>query len=176
MRTALVFIVFASSLAKADFPTVYHRFGNLHGVPPALLYAVALTEAAKTGEEHPWPWTANIAGTAHYYESRIDMYEALSSLVESKQFLFDVGPMQISWKWNSHLFDGDLWQATDPYANVEAGARFLSDLRDRSGSYNTAVALYHVGSLTNTERKRRAYEYCLKVQSNLPLTRGSNHE
>ncbi len=176
MRAIFTILIFVPGMLFADVPAVYVRYGSLHSVPPELLYAVALTEAAKPGEKHPWPWTANIAGKAHYYKDRMGLYKALLKLVEEERYLFDVGIMQINWKWNAHLFDGDLWFATDPYNNVNAGAKHLSDLRMKTGSFNTAVALYHVGSMNTPDRNMRARAYCQKVQDNLPDVGGSQHE
>ncbi len=176
MRVLFAVLLFVPAILLAEVPSVYTRYGSMHGVPAELLYAVAVTEAAKPGEDHPWPWTANIAGESHYYKNRMELYTALLKLVEKERFLFDVGIMQINWHWNAHLFDGDLWYATDPYANVNAGAKFLSDLKRKSGSFNTAVALYHVGSMNTPDRKRRALEYCRQVQSNLPGVGDAHHE
>jgi len=173
----LIFILALTPLSVfAEVPVVYTDIGSKHSVPPSLLYAIAKTEAARPNKEHPWPWTANVAGKAMYFERRLDLYKELERLVSKDNFNFDVGIMQISWKWNAHLFGGDLWAATDPVINLDAGAKHLSMLRAKSGSFNTAVALYHVGSMNTDNRKKRALAYCERVQSNLPRTAVATNE
>lgn len=168
MRLVALFLLLFPVLLSAEVPDAYTRYGNQYGVPPKLLYAIAKTESARPGKPHPWPWTANVEGKAFYYERRLDLYKALEKLVEDENFNFDVGVMQISWKWNADLFGGDLWAATDPTTNLEAGARHLSKLRQKTGSFNTAVALYHVGSMNTENRKKRALAYNTRVLRNIP--------
>lgn len=54
----------------------------------------------------------------------------------------DVGCMQISLLHHPHAFNS-LEEAFDPAVNTAYAARFLSSLRDTTGSWGAAVAAYH---------------------------------
>jgi hypothetical protein len=62
--------------AHAQFtpPTAYQVAARQAGVPPTVLYAVALQESSirLRGERVPWPWTLNIAGASRYYSTRAE--------------------------------------------------------------------------------------------------------
>jgi len=177
MRLVL-FILFAiPGIALAAIPPAYIEAGNRHGVAPSLLYAIALTESRRPGEQHPWPWTANIKGEAFYFESRVDLFKRLQSELQDGNTRFDVGIMQINWYWNSKLFDGNLWESTDPHTNVNAGAKFLRHLNEQYGSYNIAVGAYHAGYSPKTGIKKRAYQYSMRVSEALKkVKQGAQHE
>ena len=54
----------------------------------------------------------------------------------------DVGCVQVNLMHHPAAF-ADLGQAFDPSANVAYGAWLLATLRDATGSWERAVALYH---------------------------------
>ncbi len=157
---------------KPPLPAAYHRFATEAGVPPHLLYAVATQESSRPGFSHPWPWTANIAGKAYYFETRIDLFRTLKRYLDRGKTNFDVGLMQINWHHNAKLLDNDLWKATDPYHNLAAGARFLKQLQQQHGSWQQAVARYHVGTPNTQQRRDRAIRYRNSVWAHLKRISG----
>jgi len=137
----------APVLAETGIPAAYLDVASYVGVPAKILYAVALRESGRTagGKHEPWPWTLNIAGKGVYYESRLDMFNALMSSLQSGITSIDIGPMQTNWKWQ---FDRIIspWQITDPTYNTKIGAEILFDHYKKTGDWWVAVGKYHRGS------------------------------
>lgn len=57
-----------------DPPPAYKAIAIRHGVPPVVLYSVALQESGTRlrGQLVPWPWTLNVAGTGYRFATRAD--------------------------------------------------------------------------------------------------------
>lgn len=166
-RSLLLALLLFPLVCVAQIPKAYFDAAQEYGIAPELLYAIAVTESARPNHPHPWPWTANISGKAFYFDTRKDLFTRLQHELLAGNDKFDVGLMQINWHWNSGLFDGNLWNATDPYQNVSAGAQFLRKLRDKYGTYNIAVGAYHAGYSPKTGIRKRAYDYSLRVSDAL---------
>ncbi|VAW60963.1 hypothetical protein MNBD_GAMMA08-309, partial [hydrothermal vent metagenome] len=107
--------------AYASVPSAYSDIAEEYGIPDVLFYSIALTESEKPNVKLPWPWAANIDGKGVYFDTQSEMYTHLSKLVKQGQLNFDVGIMQINWRWNHHIFTS-LKSATDPYTNMRGGA------------------------------------------------------
>lgn len=131
--------------AGDGIPKAYLQVGQSFGIPPVILYSMALTESGKPyrGERLPWPWTVNHAGRGIYFPSRQAAYAYLSRLVARGDRSFDVGLMQVNWRWNADVFGGSLWDALDPYVNLRGGAAILRRHYLRTGSFESAVGAYH---------------------------------
>jgi hypothetical protein len=142
MRNIFIIIVlFYQASVTANVPPAYSMIAKEYGLPDKLLYAVALVESEHPALKKPWPWTANIRGKAFYFDTRLEMYNHLAK-VKKQTSKFDAGIMQTNWRWHQERFDS-LWDATDPYKNIRAGAAYLSELYRSSGSYDVAVGRYH---------------------------------
>ena len=116
-----------------------------HGLPKGLLTAIAQTESGRAkGGTGPraWPWTSNIRGRGHYYDSKADALTHLRTVVAAGERSFDVGCMQLNYHWHGARFD-TLAQMIDPARNVDYAARYLRDLRDETGDWETATRYYH---------------------------------
>ena len=151
MRLALCLLLLPP-LCLAEVPPGYRAVAEAYGIPPALFYAVALTESEAPGIGKPWPWTANVEGEGYYFESRQALYDHLNGLLQQGRTNFDVGPGQINWRWNAGLFDS-LWQATDPYVNLEIAAAMIRGYYRETGSFDAAVGKYHApNNPTNAAR------------------------
>ena len=109
-----------------------------HDVPLAILYAVGMTESGRKGSLHRF--AMNIEGKSYFASS------------QGKK-LIDVGCMQINHHFHGKKFKS-VAQMFDPRANVEYAALFLSELREREGSWTMAVARYHAGPNNNPAQKR----------------------
>lgn len=152
-RYTPILFVYAMCLGTseaASVPSAYERAANKYSIPTVLLYSMALNESRKkhTGILRPWPWTANFQSKSYYFDSREELFEFASSLLSMGYKSIDLGPMQVNWKWNGHLFT-NLWEATDPYINIDTGASILSSHYFRLGSFEKAVGAYHSPSNTN---------------------------
>lgn len=129
-----------------DLVALYPSLSAYCGVPVGLLYAVTRTESGRwvNGQVEPWPWTLNVDGEGHYFETREEQYAALMVALQSGQGV-DVGPMQLNWRWQFERLDSP-WLSTDPVVNVLTGCRLLRELYEHpnsQGSWHWAVGKYH---------------------------------
>ena len=115
------------------------------GVPPGLLGAIALVESGRAdarGRVSPWPWTIDVAGAGHFFETKEAAIAAVNDARAAGVQSIDVGCMQINLVQHPSAF-ASLEQAFDPQANVGYAASFLSRLFAQSGSWPEAATSYH---------------------------------
>lgn len=135
----------------AALPLGYAVMGQRHGVPPLVLYGVALQESAKLFGPYalPWPWTLNVQGKPVRYNSYSASVAGMRSFIASGVRNVDAGLMQVNWGYHrDKLLDPA--QALDPYPNMAVGARILQGHFASTGNWYTAVGRYH--SPGNAER------------------------
>jgi hypothetical protein len=117
-----------------------------HGIPSRLLAAIARVESGRrdqaSGEFNPWPWTINADGQGSFYDTKAQAVGAAISMRPHATKSIDVGCMQISLTYHPDAFPS-MDQAFDPASNAEYGARFLTQLFERTSSWPRAVELYH---------------------------------
>ena len=117
-----------------------------HGIPSHLLAAIARVESGRrdvaSGAFNPWPWTINVDGQGSFYDNKTQAVAAALSMRPHVATSIDVGCMQISLTFHPGAFP-DMGQAFDPVSNADYGARFLSQLFDKTNSWPKAVELYH---------------------------------
>jgi hypothetical protein len=115
-------------------------------LPANLLVSIGMVESGRadplTGRVAPWPWTVNVDGAGHYFESKADA-EAFVRLAQSSGAGdIDVGCFQVSMLYHPDAF-ASLDDAFDPGANANYAAQFLNQLKGQTGSWNSAIADYH---------------------------------
>ena len=114
------------------------------GIPRAVMRALTRTETGRPrgGTLQPWPWTVNMEGAGHWFDSRA---EALA-YVEREQARgarsFDVGCFQINHRWHGQHFDS-VDAMFDPATNAAYAARFMAELFDETGDWSRAAGFYH---------------------------------
>ena len=114
------------------------------GVPPHVLYAIALTETGRKsgGRVRPYPWAINREGKGYWFKTR---EEALAfgqqSLAEGRRS-FDVGCVQINYRWHGHAFPS-LEAMFDPEWTATYAGQFLRNLYEERGSWSEAAGAYH---------------------------------
>jgi soluble lytic murein transglycosylase-like protein len=118
-----------------------------HGIPLNLLKAISLVESGKNvnGSIISWPWTINVEGKGYLFKTKSEAIKAVRMHKAAGRTSIDVGPMQINLKHHPHAFKS-LEEAFDPQINIAYGAKFLKELYEKCGSWNTAVAYYHSAS------------------------------
>ena len=94
-----VLLCFGPFAAWAHTPGAYQLAGQHHGVPPNVLYAIALQESGMSIRKRrvPWPWTLNIAGRSRYFATRAQACVALQDAqrrISDKRI--DVGLAQLN--------------------------------------------------------------------------------
>ena len=116
------------------------------GIPQGLLLAIGKRESgrfdAQTGGVLPWPWAVNREGEGRIFETREAAVAYVASAQREGSSSIDVGCFQINLKYHPTAF-ASLDQAFDPIVNAGYAARFLTELHDREGNWETAVADYH---------------------------------
>ena len=135
-------------------PPAYLAVAREVGVPPGLLYAVALTESARrfpTAEVRPWPWSLNVNGKAEYHPNRKAAYRAIRRHLTAGRRSIDIGLMQLNWRWHRESLR-DPWQALDPYHNLRLGAHLLRAHYRACGDWLTAAGRYHAPATTKQGR------------------------
>ena len=115
-------------------------------LPDRLLDAIAVVESGRrdpvSGAVYPWPWTINVDGAGHFYESKADAVAAVQDFQAHGARSIDVGCMQISLLFHPTAF-ASLDQAFDPVQNANYGARFLMQLFGQTNVWPRAAAAYH---------------------------------
>jgi len=146
-------------LADPIVPSAYQIAAMKQGIPPRLFYAVALAESGRAIDtiRRPWPWTLNIAGQGHYFDSRVAAWQALDETLRSGQDRVDIGLMQINWR-HHRLRLGNPWLALEPYHNLAVGADILSECYRERREWWASVGCYHAPS-----DARRAQQYRERV-------------
>lgn len=142
---ALLLALLTLPAQAAEIPPGYQAVAREYGLPPAALYAVALTESGKrlsSGRVRPWPWTLNVAGEPKFYATRAEAFRALRISFAQGITRIDVGLMQVSWRHHQALLR-DAWTALDPYYNLRLGAWLLISQWHQSGNLWEAVGRYH---------------------------------
>jgi len=152
-RCALLVVVLAGGIwwapvlrADEGVPPGYRLVAAQNGIPPAILYAVALAESGTRIDalrsSRPWPWTLNIGGEGYFYPSRQAAVQALNGQLAVDRSSIDVGLMQVSWRYHQDRLTS-VQRALDPYHNLQVAAEILADcFRDRQDWW-AAVGCYH---------------------------------
>jgi hypothetical protein len=118
-------------------------------IPAGLLLAIGKRESGRfdtqTGGMLPWPWAVNREGEGRIFESREEAIAYVAAAQRAGSSSIDVGCFQINLKYHPLAF-ASLDEGFDPTKNAAYAARFLTELHDRTGSWETAVADYHSAS------------------------------
>ncbi len=119
--------------------------GRAAGVPEHLMSAIARVESGRRGADgqvQPWPWSINVAGVDHVFDTKDQAILAVRAFQAQGIRSIDVGCMQVNLMHHPTAF-ASLDQAFDPAANAAYAARFLLQLFAQSGSWAKATADYH---------------------------------
>jgi soluble lytic murein transglycosylase-like protein len=145
----------AAAPRPQPIPEGYVRVGTEQGVPPAVVFGVALQESrllfgTKFGKRAlPWPWTLNVAGAPYRFTTRIEAENALRRFLSRGISSIDIGPMQVNWRYNKNRLITES-HALDPYWNLRVGATILREHFVATDNWFSAVGRYH--SPSNRER------------------------
>ena len=132
----------------ADLPVICEQAAEQAarqmGVPVSVLKAISLTETGRTrdGEMRPWPWTVNMEGAGHWFETEDAARSFVYGHFKRGARSFDVGCFQINYKWHGENF-ASIDQMFDPLANALYAARFLRSLHAETGNWSAAAGAYH---------------------------------
>lgn len=119
--------------------------GRAHGIPEHVMSAIARIESGRRsadGQVNPWPWSINVEGADHVYETRDQAVASVREFQAHGVRSIDVGCMQVNLLHHPTAFAA-LELGFDPAANAAYAARFLAQLFQQTGSWPKAVAAYH---------------------------------
>jgi hypothetical protein len=137
------------------------RAETAFALPAGLLNAIGLVESGRadpeSGRVRPWPWSLNARGEDHTFNSLPEAAAAVRALQKSGVASIDVGCFQVNLMHHPNAF-ATIEEAFDPAANATYAARFLRELRARTGSWEAAIAAYHSATPTLGEPYRSRVE------------------
>jgi len=142
---ALALAAVANARLAQAIPSAYQVAARQEGVPPAVLYALALTESGVRLKQglRPWPWTLNVAGKGYYFRNQQSACAAIhQAIARHGKKRVDVGLGQINLGWHAGLF-GRPCEALQPNRNLRHAARLLRGHFEHSGDWLVAAARYH---------------------------------
>ncbi len=138
------------------------------GVPLDVLRAISLTETGRVRKKalQPWPWTVNMEGKGHWFETSDDARAFVFKEFKRGARSFDVGCFQINYKWHGDNF-ASIDQMFDPVANATYAAGLLRDLHSETGSWSKAAGAYHSRTPEYATRYRDRFD---RILANLDTT------
>ncbi len=164
--STLGLLVLGSGVQAESIPAGYRQIAGESGVPPSLLYALALAESGRPvgpgGGLRPWPWTLNVGGKGYRFETREAAWVALAGFLAQGKRSIDIGLMQINWKYHADRLK-NAYLALDPYTNLRVAAGIFRDCYRVRGDWWSAVGCYHAPS-PDPRARRRAERYQARVQ------------
>ncbi|MGO9485460.1 MAG: transglycosylase SLT domain-containing protein [Rhodomicrobium sp.] len=120
-------------------------------VPLGILFAVGLTETGSNGNLHAY--ALNLKGNTVFSLNKEKAIERFNAAKAAGVKWIDVGCMQLNYYFHGERFSS-VAEMLDPHRNVDYAARFLSELREREGSWTLAVARYNAGKNNDPAQKR----------------------
>ena len=113
-------------------------------VPVSVMKAIALGESGRQyeGVSRPWPWTVNMEGAGHWFETQAEARQFVGQHFDRGARSFDVGCFQINYKWHNGAFRS-IDQMFDPLANALYAGEFLQSLFQEFGTWEAAAGAYH---------------------------------
>jgi hypothetical protein len=148
-------------------PPAYQRAAQATDVPVLVLYAVALQESGWTWQRHfvPWPWTLNIAGEPHRFNTRAQACSALThALIRVPAKRIDVGLGQLNVGFQGHRVAHPC-QLLDPYRNLKIAATILREHHTDDANWLIAAGRYHrpAGGKPASEYRRRIKQHLTRL-------------
>jgi hypothetical protein len=150
-----------------DCEALAARAAAAAGIPDGLLPSIARVESGRgQGKKgrRAWPWTLNQGGKGMYFETREEAMAYLTAAVARGVKNIDVGCMQINYRWHGDQFPS-LEAMMDPVSNTAYAARFLTELRQRLGSWDEATGNYHSA---DPRRSRNYQALVARVLAKMP--------
>jgi soluble lytic murein transglycosylase-like protein len=128
----------------APLPAGYVEMARRYGVPPLILYGIALQESAMLfgARSLPWPWTLNVQGRPERFRTYSAAVAAMRATLSSGIRNVDAGLMQVNWGFHSDRL-GHPARALDPYPNIAVGAQILREQYAATGDWYRAIGRYH---------------------------------
>lgn len=142
----------------------------VHGLPPRLLGAIALTETGrkdpKTGTFRPWPYSINAEGLGMFFGSAQEAIATVRELQGRGVQSIDVGCMQVNLMYHPRAF-ASLEDAFDPRKNALYAGQFLNALYVAKKDWLLAAGAYH----SETPERAEPYRQMVSARWGTPTLR-----
>ncbi len=148
---ALAAVLASASPALAQAPTEMScreagaEAERVWELPGGLLAAIGQVESGRADGANgvsAWPWTINAAGKGRHFESKSEAIRAVALLRARGARSIDVGCFQINLMFHPGAFMS-LDEAFAPRSNALYAAKYLTELQQRTGSWEGAIGAYH---------------------------------
>jgi len=126
-------------------PPAYQLAAQRAGIPSVVLYAVALQESGIRRNQRlvPWPWSLNIAGQSHRFDTRTQACTALQqALRDTPSTRIDAGLAQVNLGYQRHRYRQPC-ELLDPYRNLAIAAEILKEQHRLDEDWLLAIGRYH---------------------------------
>ena len=147
MRAFIATILTTFSMgAASEVPPAYVSIANNAGIPPSVLWTIAIMESnAKLNIGwYPWPWTLNVAGKSIYLPNRDEACQkAVESIEEKGPKSVDIGLTQNNWGYNGIKYFNNPCDAFDPVRNLQVASIILRECYEKRGDWIEAAGCYH---------------------------------
>jgi soluble lytic murein transglycosylase-like protein len=148
-------------------PPAYRAAAAAKGIPPNVLFAVALAESGTNlkGRFIPWPWTLGLAGHPHRYSTRAEACVALlRALRELAPIHIDIGLGQINFRYHGHRVKQPC-ALLDPHLNLSIAAAILSEHHTPGNDWLIAIGRYHrpAGGETAARYRHRVQQHLARL-------------
>ncbi len=139
-------------------------------VPRNIMLAISLTETGRVsqGKSQPWPWTVNMEGKGHWFETRAEATNYVNKEFARGARSFDVGCFQINYKWHHQHFRS-IDDMFDPVINATYAAKYLTELYAEKGDWLSAVGAYHSRTPHYAQRYTARFARYLKRVNGQPV-------
>lgn len=161
---ALILATIPTAFARAASPSeicerTAEQVALETGVPVSVLKAISLNETGRKsqGRFTPWPWTVNMEGAGHWFDTRDEALRYVFQEYKRGARSFDIGCFQINYKWHGHQFRS-IEEMFEPLANARYAARFLADLHVETGDWSKAAGAYHSRTEQHATRYAARFE------------------
>lgn len=156
-----------SSTSKACVPPAFERVADEYNVPADIFYSIALAESGRTTRGFGfkvWPWALNIDKESYYPESQQAALVLIERAISQGSDQFDVGLMQVSWRFHKGTFKENARYALDVGANLRAGAKIFGEFLSQADSVWQAVGFYNAGASKRVASLKAAKRYSERVK------------
>ena len=156
-----------SGTSKACVPPAFERVAFEYGVPADVFYSIALAESGRSTNEFGfkvWPWALNIDKESFYPESKQAALVMIEQAISQGSDQFDVGLMQVSWRFHKATFQANAVYALDVGANLRAGAKIFSEFISQADDVWQAVGFYNAGASKRPSSIKAAKQYSDRVR------------
>jgi hypothetical protein len=139
-------------------------------VPEGVLHAISLTETGRmqNGRLRPWPWAINREGKGHWFTNRAEALAFARQSVAEGRTSFDVGCFQINYRWHGDKFSS-VESMFDPDTGANYAAKFLTGLRQETGSWSAAAGAYHSRTPKFASKYRARFDRILANLNGKPI-------